>query len=319
MPKIKVLDTFNIPVPKYDLLRELGTISVFTDHPETADIAAKRGKGADIIVLNKAEITDVVLNRLEGLTLICEAASGYDNIDIKAAGIRGIPVCNVPGYSTDSVAELVFAHILATARKIPAGYEEVKRGGWLCEEVMGEDIAGKTIGVVGFGKIGRAVCSIAKAFSMNIMVYTKNPDKYRKDFPHITFGGLEEVMQTADIVTLHVPHNEETDMLINKEVLTLMKPGALLVNTSRGKVIDEKALTEVLKEGNIRACLDVMAMEPPGKGNELFTLDNVLITPHVGWYTDQAIDRLMQAVYDNINGFLLGRPRNVVNGEYLKK
>ena len=176
MPKIKVLDTFAIPVFAYDILKELGTVSLFTDIPSDADTTLKRAQGADVIVLNKTQLTADIIHSLQDVKLIAETASGYDNIDVEAAASRGIPVCNAPGYSTQSVAEHVFALILCLCRKILPCNEQVSRGEWLDEPLMGEDLAGKTLGIIGFGKIGRAVHAIAQGFGLKVLVHTRSAD-----------------------------------------------------------------------------------------------------------------------------------------------
>jgi len=313
MPRIKVLDTFAVPVFYYDILKSLGVVTVYTDVPSDTETTLKRARGADVIVVNKTRLTKDVIERLEGVLFIAETASGYDNIDIRAAAARNIPVSNVPGYSTESVAEHVFALILSMCRKIPLCSETVRDGGWVEEPLVGTELHGKTIGVVGFGKIGRSVCRIARGFSMHVLACTRNPDSYRESFPDVEFVTLEEIMQRADVVSLHVPLSEETKGMIGKQTLECMKPGALLVNTARGGVIDESALLSILRQGRIQACLDVLSVEPPERAEEFEALPNVLVTPHVGWYTQEALDRLMRVTYDNISMFFAGSPRNVVN------
>ncbi len=313
MPRITVLDTFSIPVPRYDRLNELGTVKVFTDKPESEEMTVSRGEGADVLVLNKTAVTESVLEKLPDVKLIVETASGYDNIDVKAAAARNIPVANAPGYSTDSVAELVFALLGSVVRNIPACQKQVKRGEWLDEPLLGGELCGGTLGVVGFGKIGQAVCRIARGYAMNILVYTGHPEKYKHEFADYTFAGLEELLKQSDAVTLHIPHTDETDRLINAERISMMKQDAVLINTARGKVVDETALIAALKEKRIRAGLDVLEVEPMVKDHEIPQLENAVLAPHVGWYTDQAIDRLMDMVYDNIAGYFAGKPVNVVN------
>jgi glycerate dehydrogenase len=313
MPRINVLDTFAIPVPYYDALKDLGTVAICTDVPTADDVTLKRAAGADVLVVNKTRLTAGVIGRLEdSVRLVAETASGYDNIDIAAAAARGITVCNVPGYSTDSVAEHAFALILAVARNLRPAWQQVQEGGWLAEPLMGMELGGRTLGVVGFGRIGRAVCRIAEGFRMRVLVYTGRPEVYRAAHPQYAFVPLDELAAGADIITLHVPHAPATDKLMNAERIGRMKPGAILINTSRGRVVDEAALVAALREGRIRAGLDVVAAEPIAAGHPLIGLPNALVVPHVGWYTEAAVTRLMQVTHDNIAMFYAGRPRNAV-------
>ncbi|MFC1582614.1 NAD(P)-dependent oxidoreductase [Planctomycetota bacterium] len=312
MPRIKILDTFAIPVPKYDMLKDQGTVSLFTDIPESDEITLRRAEGADVIVINKTKLTAAVIEQLEGVQLVAETASGYDNIDIKAAAAAGITVCNAPGYSTASVAELVFNLVQAMYRKLDACKAQVAQDGWLDEPLLGRELNGKTMGVVGFGKIGQATATIAKGYGMRCIVHTGNPAKYRDDFSDIEFVDLPAVFQQADIVSLHIPHNDATDKLVGTDLLAKLKPGSVLVNTARGGVVDEQALMHTLKDGLISACLDVLTVEPMQAGHPLKDFNNVIISPHVGWYTDEAVDRLMQITHDNIAKFYARSPQNVV-------
>jgi len=300
MLNIKVLDTFAIPITKYDILRSLGKVDVYADVVNDKKIILQRAKDADIVVVNKTPLTADIINAFEHVKLIVETASGFDNIDIKAAAANNIVVCTAPGYSTTSVAEQVFALILSLSRKIKLCIQQVAQAKWLAEPLIGTELAGKTIGIVGFGTIGKQVANIAQGFGMNIIAYTRNMD-------------LSKLMQQADIVSLHLPHNKETDKIINESMLKLMRPGSMLINTARGGIIDEKALIKIAKQNKIYIGLDVLTIEPIEPNHELNNLSNVLLTPHVGWYTDEAIDRLMQITYNNIDGFYQNKPINVVN------
>jgi phosphoglycerate dehydrogenase-like enzyme len=312
MPRIKILDTFAIPVPKYDILKDQGTVSLFADIPESDEITLKRAEGADVIVMNKTKLTANVIKQLDGVQLVTETASGYDNIDIKAAAAAGITVCNAPGYSTASVAEQVFGLVQAMYRKLEACKVQVAKDGWLDEPLLGRELNAKTIGIVGFGKIGQATAAIAKGYGMRLIAHTGSPDKYKAEFPEVEFMDLPAVFDQADIISLHIPHNEATDKLISTDLLSRMKPGSVLVNTARGGVVDEQVLMDTLKEGLISACLDVLTIEPMQAGHPLKDFNNVIISPHVGWYTDEAVDRLMEITRDNIAAFFTGRPQNVV-------
>lgn len=310
--KIKILDTFAVPVSLYDILKSLGTVSLFTDVVSDTDILLKRAQGGDVIVVNKTPVTAEVIQGLDSTVLIAETASGYDNIDTEAAAANTIAVCNVPGYSTPSVAEHVFAMLFAASRKIRQCREQTNSGEWIDESLLGTELNGSSMGIVGFGAIGRSVCRTALALGMQVSVHTGNPGKYREKYPDIPFVSLEQIIRESDIVTLHIPHTDETCRLISRDLLEAMKPGAVLVNTSRGGVVDEQALTDVCRQGRITACLDVLSSEPPAPENELLSLPGVLVTPHIAWYTLSAVERLIQETRDNIVSFFSGSPRNIV-------
>jgi len=312
MPRIKVLDTFAVPVACYDVLHSVGRVSLFPDVSTDPEMIVKRAAGADVLVVNKTPLTAAVLARLEGVALVAETASGYDNIDVEAAAACGITVCNVPGYSTRSVAEHVFALVLAARRKLFACRRHVEEGGWVEESLLGEELGGKTMGIVGFGKIGRAVSALARAFGMEVMVHTRTPAKYRGEYPEVRWVGIEELMREADVVTVHVPCTPETEGMISARLLEAMKQGALFVNTARGRVVDEEALAHACASGRISACVDVTAVEPPRPDNPLLGLPNVIVTPHVAWYTGESVERLLEVTRDNIASFFAGAPRNVV-------
>ena len=313
MRTIKVLDTFAIPIDKYNILRALGKVNVFPNIATDKAIILQRSANANVIVVNKTKLSAEIVSSFEQVDLIIETATGYDNIDVTAATKCGIAVCNAPAYSTNSVAEHVFTLILGLSRKLKLCSQQTAQGKWCAEPLLGTELAGKTIGVVGFGKIGQAVAKIAQGFSMQIVAYTQHPAKYKKEFPHIEFVNIQELMQRSNIVSLHIPHTPQTNKFICADILNLMQPGAILINTARGKIIDEPALINVAKQQRINIGLDVLATEGIAADNELNQLPNVLITPHVGWYTNEAIDRLMQIVYDNIYSFYQGKPINIVN------
>lgn len=313
MKKIHVLDTFCIPAAKYAALGSLGELKVYAEASDDAAEILRRIGDAEVILLNKTKLDANIINKLTHTKLIVVAASGYDTVDVEAAAALNITVCNVPAYSTDSVAEHVFALILALSRRMQKCTERVQQGEWLAESLLGVELAGKKLGIIGFGAIGRTVAKIAQGFSMEVIVYARSVAKYQDAYPKIKFLELADLMQQADIVSLHVPHTDQTDKLINAKMLELMRPGSMLINTARGKVIDFEALIIAVESGRIFVGLDVLAEEGISADNPLLKYPKVLITPHVAWYTTEALDRLMQIVYANIVGFYQTGPINVVN------
>lgn len=315
MRKIHVIDTFAIPAVAYGVLKKLGHVEIHTDLIHDSHIILQRIADAEVIVVNKTPLTANIINKLTRTKLIVVSASGYDCVDIKAATQKNIKVCNAPGYSTTSVAEHVFTLILILSRKIKQCLQVVEKGRWLEESLMGTELNNKKIGIVGFGAIGQQVAKIAEAFSMQVLAYTQHPDKYRKDFPEIQFVELPELMRTSNIVTLHIPYTAATDKIVNGEMLNLMHPGSILINTARGNVIDSRALLARVQANNIYAGIDVLPQEGIVSeiDKKLVKNPNIIVTPHTAWHTKEAINRLMRMVYDNIAGFYDGSPINTVN------
>lgn len=278
-----------------------------------------RLKNAQVLVTNKALITRDVLEAAPALKLIVVGATGVNNIDLDAARDLGIRVCNIRGYSTPSVVQHVFAFILALATRLPAYHAAVQSGEWAANpffcllDYPVVEIAGKTIGIVGYGDLGHAVEHVARAFGMEVLIAerkgagTKECRSGRLPF--------EEVIRRADIVTIHCPLNEETRGLIGEEDLAQMKKSAFLINTARGGIVDEDALAQALRAGTIAgAGVDVLSKEPPSEGNPLLAADipNLLITPHTAWASNEALQRLMDQIAETILAFKSGQPRNIV-------
>ena len=248
-----------------------------------------------IIVRSRTKVTREIIEAGKKLRVIGRAGVGLDNIDLKAAEERGIKVLNTPEALTNAVAELTIGLIISVARGIHKGHLHLTKGEWIKSQLLGTELIGKTIGIIGFGRIGRRVAEIAKVFKMNILVYdiVKPPESLLEKFG-AKLVELEELLTRSDIVTLHVPATEATLHMINEERLKTMKRDAILINTARGSVVDEKALIKALKEGWIRgAALDVFEEEPP-KNKDLLALDNILLTPHIGSQTKEA--QVMAAV-----------------------
>jgi glycerate dehydrogenase len=316
--KIVVLDgyTLNPGDLSWEELEELGSCSVYerTD----AELTVERAKDAEIVLTNKTVLSAAVIEQLEQLRYIGVLATGYNVVDVEAARKRGVAVTNVPAYGTESVAQMVFAHLLNLTQHVGHHSKSVRDGRWsecpdFCywERPLIE-LEGLTMGVIGLGRIGKAVARLARAFGMELIGY----DVVRpSDLPEgCRMVGLEDVFRLGDVVSLHCPLTAETERLVNKERLGSMKRTAFLINTSRGPLVDETALAEALDDGEIAgAGLDVVGTEPPAAENPLLKAKNCYITPHIAWATRAARERLFRAAVENVAAFLDGRPQNVVN------
>lgn len=293
----------------FDFLNQFGDVTYY-DTTSKEDVLP-RAKDADILVINKIAMDKDTLAECKNLKLISILATGYNIVDIEAAKALGITVCNVPYYSTNSVAQLTFAFILEFACKLSLHTQSVARGDWQnCKDFAYtldtlHELYGKTLGIIGYGSIGKKVAQIGKAFGMNVLISTRTPVEgcVPKD----------EVFKNADFVTLHCPLNEQSKLMINEKSLALFKPTAYLINTARGGLIDENALADALNEGKIAgAALDVMTSEPP-TDNPLIHAKNCIITPHMAWASLEARVRLLHATEDNVRAFLQNTPINKVN------
>ena len=251
----------------------------------------------------------------DSVELICEAGTGYNNIAIDAAVQKGITVCNVPAYSSHRVAHTAIMMMLNLSSTMQIQIKMLGKGDRtnFTEhlKVPHVELNGKTLGVVGYGNIGRQVIKVGQALDMKVLCYTRTP---RPDQENLTFVSLETLLKESDYVSLHCPLNDKTRHMINEETLALMKPSAFLINTSRGALIDEPALISALQAGKIAgAGLDVQETEPPAADNPLYTMDNVIITPHMGWKGLETRQRLVGVIADDIRGFFDGKPVNVVS------
>ena len=275
-----------------------------------------RIQGADIIVTKEMPVSAKMIQRFpESVKLICEAGTGYNNIDLEAARKKGITVCNIPAYSTERVAHTAIMMILNLSSTMQVQMKMLANGNHdnftKNLQVPHVEVNGKTLGVIGAGHIGKKVIKIAQALDMNILVYTRTPGEDEKGIRYVS---LKELLEHSDYVSLHCPLTESTKHMINKETLKLMKPSAFIINTSRGALIDEAALIEALKNGKIAgAGLDVQETEPPKETSPLYTMENVLLTPHMGWKGLETRKRLVSILADNIKNFLAGNPKNVVS------
>lgn len=275
---------------------------------------------ADIILDNKIIIDDAVLDRFPQIKYIGVCATGYNVIDLDACRARGITVTNVPAYSTDSVVQMTWALILEIASKVDMHAKSVANGDWVRSKTFTywlapiTELASKTLGVFGFGHIGRGVAKIGKAFGMNVIVYTAHPDKYQKDYGDFTFVDEDTLFKTSDFLTLHCPLTPATDKIIDAAHLSRMKDGAVLINVSRGGLVDEAALTEALKSGHIAAAgLDVVSVEPMAADNPLRDAPNCIILPHIAWASKESRERLVNTIANNLAAWLDGHPVNVVS------
>ena len=276
----------------------------------------ERIQGARVVVTKELPVGADLLSQFpDTVKLIVEAGTGYNNIDLNAAKERGITVCNIPAYSTERVAHTVIMMILnfaSTMQKQIAMLAKGDRSNFTKYlQVSHTEVNGKTLGVVGAGHIGMEVIKVAKALGMNILVHTRTP---KADGDGIRYVSLDELLENSDYITLHCPLNEQTKYMINKEAISKMKPSAVIVNTGRGPLINEADLCEALAAKRIAgAGLDVQEVEPPAEDSPLYTLDNVIITPHMGWKGLETRQRLVGIIRDNVQAFFKGEPINVVS------
>jgi len=271
-----------------------------------------RGAEAVINVRAYSRFDAELLEALPDLRIISILGTGTDNVDLEAASRRGVVVTNTPGASTVSVAELTFALMLAASRYIPAEDRSVRKGEW--RHLEGMELRGKLLGVVGLGAIGQEVASMARAFGLQVIAWSLTPDPERAGRVGARLVGFEDLLRSADVVSLHLRASERTRGLIGHRKLGMMKPGAILVNTARGALVDEAALAEALASGRLRAAgLDAFVQEPLPPESPLLRMENVVLSPHIGWVTAEASMRLRRMPVDNLIAFFEGRPTNVVN------
>ena len=312
--RIVVLDGFalNPGDLSWDAFGELGAFEVFDRTP--ADQVVSRSQGATALLLNKTPLRADTLGQLPDLRYVGVLATGYDVVDAAVAREKGIAVTNIPTYGTDSVAQFAFALILELCHRVQRHSDDVASGGWGKSPDWSYhispliELAGKTLGVIGYGRIGRQTAAIGRAFGMNILAH----DPIAPSGPEMV--GLEELLRQSDVVSLHCPLTADNRGLINAERLRLMKPSAVLINTARGPLVVEQDLADALNSGKLGgAGLDVLPAEPPKNGSPLMGAKNCIVTPHIAWATREARARLMQTAVDNLRAFLNGKPQNVVN------
>lgn len=302
----------------WDGIKRFGDYTVYDRTP--ADKVIERAKGANILIINKTVVTREILDALSPeLEYIGLQSTGYNVVDCDYARKLGITVCNIPAYSTKAVAQLVFAFILQVTNEVALHSNAVKNGEWCtCPDFCFwktpiTELDSKIIGIIGFGSIGRRVAKLAEAFDMKVLAYAPRP-KDKGELKTVEFVDLDTLLKNSDIITCHCPLTEETKGMINEENISKMKKSAIFINTSRGPVVDEKALADALNSEKIKAaCLDVLETEPALESNPLLKAKNCYITPHIAWAAHETRARLLKILEENIEAYLSGKPQNVVN------
>ena len=314
---IVVLDGFtaNPGDLSWEELKALGNVTVYdrTSPSETVTRAAE----ADVVLTNKVVVGRKEMEQMPHLVYIGVLATGYNVVDVEAAHERGIIVSNVPAYSTESVAQMVFAHLLTVTNRTEHYAQENRNGRWtknkdFCYwDFSHMELSCKLFGIVGLGNIGQRVAAIAHAFGMRVCAYTSKPEKLLPSY--VEKKPLMELFSECDIISLHCPLTTDTRHLVNSQTLQKMKPSAILINTGRGPLVDDEAVAAALANGRLAAfCADVLTEEPPKMTNPLLSQPRAFITPHIAWATKEARIRLLQVAIDNVRSFLNGHPQNVV-------
>ena len=316
--KIVMLDgyTTNPGDLSWDFLNKYGNATVYDRTPQ--DKVVERCKDADIVVTNKTPLTKEIIDQLPDLKFVALRSTGYNIVDYVYLKAKGIPVSNIPSYSTDAVSQLVMAFILELSMNVALHSQTVRDGEWSTStdfcywKTPLTELAGKTMGIFGLGRIGKAVAERARAFGMKVIAYT--PRIHGNEPEWIDIVSLDEMLSNSDVVSMHCPLTPETEGIVNSEFISKMKDGAYFINTSRGTVVDEKALTDALNDGKLAgAGLDVLSTEPPKKDNPLLSAKNCFITPHIAWASFETRQRLVGIFEENIKAFVNGKPQNVVN------
>ncbi len=317
--KIVILDgtALNPGDLSYDCIRQFGDVTLY-DRTEGAEQTIERIGDSEIVLVNKVPITETILAACPNVKLICVQATGYNIVDCEACAKRGIPVTNVPTYGTAAVAQFTMALMLELCHRVGLHNHSVHQGDWtrsanFCYWLTPQmELAGKTLGILGFGRIGRAVGALAKAFGMRVIAYNRSQCPEGRAIAE--YVDLETLFTESDILSLHCPQTAETEKIINASTIANMKDGAMLINTARGGLVDEPALAEALESGKLRgAAVDVVSQEPMRAGNPLLAARKCIITPHIAWAPVESRQRLLDCVVENIRAYLNGTPQNVVN------
>ena len=317
-PNIVILDGFTLNPGdlSWEALREVGTCTIYDRTPSTA--VAERAAPAEILLTNKTPLPGQIISGLSRVKYIGVMATGYNVVDVQAARERGIPVTNVPEYGTRSVAQAAFAHLLNFTQHTAAHARAVREGRWQNSadwcfwDYPMVELEDRVLGIIGLGRIGRALAQMARGFGMRALAVS--PPRPGPLPEGVVRTDLSTLFRKSDVISLHCPLLPETERIINREHLGLMKRTAFIINTSRGPLIDEQALAEALNNGRIAgAGLDVLSSEPPAGNNPLIGAQNCYITPHNAWATQRARVRLMETIVENVRAFLNGKPCNVVN------
>lgn len=319
--KIVILDAYTINPGdlSWSALEKYGELTVYERTPK--ELIAPRIGNAEIVMTSKCVLTAEVLSQCPNLKWIGILATGINMVDLEYASSRGILVANIPAYSTDSVAQFTFALLLEICNRIGMHNEAVHSGQWQSSEdfcfclTPQMELAGKTFGIVGFGNIGKRTAKMAEAFGMKVLIASSYPDP-SFETGHIAFASLDELFASSDVVSLHCPLTENNRGFINQSAISRMKDGVILINTSRGPLINEEDLSQALKAGKVYAAgLDVLSVEPPKEDNPLVGLPNCIITPHIAWITKESRTRLIDIAVSNLESYLAGENINCVNGK----
>lgn len=324
MKKAIILDayTLNPGDLNWGPLTELANFTIYERTSfSTNDIQLiiERSKEAEIILTNKTPITKEVIKELPKLKYIGVLATGYDVVDTHAANERNIVVTNIPAYGTNTVAQMTFSLLLELTNHVGLHHQAVKQGEWTSNQDWCFfrkpllELSGKTLGIIGYGRIGQATSKIAQAFGMNVIASKRTPNK-DLETNQMKFASLDELYAKSDVISLHCPLTEENKGMINKDSIQKMKDGVLIINTARGALIQEADLAEALNNGKVGgASVDVVSSEPIKENNPLLHAKNCIITPHIAWATKEARQRLLEIAVDNVKSFLTGNPINKVN------
>ena len=316
--KIVILDAATVTAGdiNFDLYKNHGDLVIYNS--TSSDEIIPRIGDAEIVLCNKSRITEKVMRACPSLRFVGLFATGYNNIDSEFAAANGITVSNAPGYSTDAVAQFTFSLILEHYSRVGEYSASVSQGNWVKAKQFSyflsplRELAGQTIGLIGFGSIGRRVAEIAHAFAMDVLVFTRTPKpEYESD--RLRFVSFDELLEQSDIVSVHCPLTEQTRGMLDACAFSKMKPSSYVINTARGPVVDEQALADALNSGKVAgAGLDVVSIEPMREDNPLISAKNCIITPHIAWAPKQTRERLVKLVDENITAYLKGAPINVV-------
>ena len=301
-------------------LEALGSVTVYdrTSLTDEAEILSRIG-GADAVYTNKTPLSAAVISAAPNLKFIGVLATGYNIVDVAAAKARGIPVCNVPGYSTPSVAQHTFALLLEACSHVGAHSDSVRAGAWARSRDFCYwnypliELSGKTLGIIGYGAIGKAVAKIAVAFGMNVLVCARHVDPAEEN-EYIHYASREDIFAASDVITLHCPLFPETQGMVNAGSIAKMKDGVILINTARGPLVNDDDIVAAVRSGKVAwYCADVVSAEPIAKDNPLQFEEHILLTPHIAWAPKEARQRLMDIAVGNLRAFTEGAPVHVVN------
>lgn len=321
--KIVVADPVVLHLEYHEELAKMGELKVYDTWPSSDDELIERVHDAVIVIIGRYGLSSKVFEAAENLKMVAVWQTGYDHIDLKAANKKGVVVSNVPGYAFDAVAEFVFAQVLNLLRRLHEADMSLRDGefewqDYICGAYKGNQLMGKTLGVIGTGNIGKRVVEIAHGFKMDVLAHTAHPNPVKEKQLGVRFVDMDTLLEESDVISLHVPLTPSTNKMIGAAELRKMKPTAILINTSRGEVVDETALLNALRRGRIAAAgLDVFEEEPLSSNSPLLKLSNVLLTPHIAFLSEESLDECTSVTVENIRQYLKGEPQNVVNEDIL--